>query len=195
LKFSWKGIIRLKVLLLNGTIIGEKTKVLLSEVEQSLNKYNDQYTIELLDLKDYTMDFADGREIHDYNEDTQLLIDKMENADGYIIASTIFQGSIPGVLKNLFDLISPRGLKYKPVAMVANGGTHQHHLVIENQLKPILDYFRCLVTPNFVYTQSSQFNERNELMDEDINRRIDELAYVFSEYMKMSEAIRHHDFD
>ena len=59
--------------------------------------------------------------------------------DGYIFATPIFQGSIPGVLKNALDFLNPKALRYKPVSIVANGGTHQHHLVVENQFKPILD--------------------------------------------------------
>ena len=63
-------------------------------------------------------------------------------------------------------------MRYKPVSIVANGGTYQHHLVIENQLKPILDYFRCLVTPNYVYTHKSHFDENNVIIDNDVHDRL-----------------------
>jgi FMN reductase len=77
-------------------------------------------------------------------------------------------------------------MRYKPVSILANGGTFQHHLVIENQLKPILDYFRCLVTPNYVYTTSSHFGEGNVIIDEDVHDRLRELARVFVQYAEMS---------
>ncbi|MGM8216043.1 NADPH-dependent FMN reductase [Bacillaceae bacterium W0354] len=180
----------MKVLLLNGTIIGDKTKTLLNEVEEALNRHSNIIKCNHIYLENFQMEFADGRPANEYNDDTQKLINEMETADGYIIATPVFQGSIPGVLKNLFDLISPKALRYKPVAVVANGGTNQHHLVIENQLKPILDYFRCLVTPNYVYTQPSHFTHENELIDEDIKRRIDELAKVFAHFIEMSEKLQ-----
>ncbi|MRG87287.1 NADPH-dependent FMN reductase [Salinibacillus xinjiangensis] len=179
----------MKVLLLNGTIIGDKTKAMLKEVDQYLQKINDKLEIKHVYLEDYDLQFCDGRPAEEYNEDTQKLIEEISNADGYIVATPVFQGSIPGTLKNMFDLISPYAMRYKPVAIVANGGTFQHHLVVENQLKPILDYFRCLVTPNYVYTHSSHFSTQNELIDEDVKSRLKELSRVFNEYLGMSKKV------
>ncbi|MER2236842.1 MAG: NAD(P)H-dependent oxidoreductase, partial [Psychrobacillus sp.] len=98
-------------------------------------------------------------------------------------------GSIPGVLKNTFDFLHPKSMRYKPVSIVANGGTFQHHLVVENQLKPILDYFKCLVTPNYVYTQTSHFDENNKIIDKDVHARLKELARVFVLYADMSNSL------
>ncbi|WP_188207833.1 NADPH-dependent FMN reductase [Alkalibacillus aidingensis] len=179
----------MNVLLINGTIIGSKTKTLLSEISNHLNHSLVDTKVEQLYLEDYDIQFADARSKEEYNEDTKELINIVEKADAYVIATPIFQGSIPGVLKNLFDLLSPKAMRYKPVAVVANGGTHQHHLVIENQLKPILDYFKCLVTPNYVYTHDSHFSYMNELIDEDAKQRIYELVRVFRHYVDMSQDI------
>ncbi|GAA0452296.1 NADPH-dependent FMN reductase [Alkalibacillus silvisoli] len=179
----------MKVVLINGTIIGSKTKTILQEVESQLKQFSSIMEIEQVHLEQYTLEFADGRSKDQYSDETQSLINLIESADGFIVATPIFQGSIPGVLKNLFDLISPKAMRYKPVALLANGGTVQHHLVIENQLKPILDYFRCLITPNYVYTHASHFSYTNELIDEDVKQRIYELTRVFSHYVTMSQAV------
>lgn len=177
----------MKILLVDGTIIGTKTRVMLSAIEQYINETGCGFELEVLDLVNYNHEFVDGRPAIDYNEDMKSLIKKFEEADGYIIATPIFQGSIPGVLKNLFDMLHPRTMRYKPVSIVANGGTHQHHLVVENQLKPILDYFRCLVTPNYVYTHATHFNKDNKITDEDVHDRLRELARVFVKYAEMSQ--------
>ncbi|MDQ0352170.1 FMN reductase [Alkalibacillus filiformis] len=179
----------MKVVLINGTVVGSKTKALLGEVESQLKQFSAIKEIEYIHLEDYQLEFADGRSKEQYADETQSVINRIEDADGYIVATPIFQGSIPGALKNLFDLISPKAMKYKPVAILANGGTIQHHLVIENQLKPILDYFRCLITPNYVYTYSGHFSINNELIEHDVKERINELVRVFSHYMVMSKAI------
>ncbi|WP_277673574.1 NADPH-dependent FMN reductase [Piscibacillus halophilus] len=181
----------MKILLINGTITGKKTKVLLKEVEKQLMEWIPSNEIQPLYLEDYDMQFADGRSKEDYNDDTVHLINQIEAADGYIIATPVFQGSIPGALKNMFDLVSPKSMRYKPVAIIGNGGTFQHHLVIENQLKPILDYFRCLTTPNYVYTHSGHFSHTKELIDEDVKNRLHELSHVFSKYLKMSQDMIH----
>ncbi|GEL78608.1 NADPH-dependent FMN reductase [Tenuibacillus multivorans] len=179
----------MKILLINGTIVGEKTKVLLNEAKKHLIEYIPENEIQTIHLEDYQMEFANGRLKSEYNEDTSRLIDEMESADGYIVATPVFQGSIPGVLKNLFDLISPKAMRYKPIAIMANGGTFQHHLAVVNQLKPILDYFRSLMTPNYVYTHTNHFSHTNEIIDEDVIMRIKELTRVLYKYLDISHDI------
>ncbi|MFD1204950.1 MULTISPECIES: NADPH-dependent FMN reductase [Sporosarcina] len=177
----------MKVLFVDGTIIGSKTGAVLEQVRTYIKDTGCGYELELVSLSDYTHQFVDGRPIEQYNEDMQKLSRKFEEADGYIIATPIFQGSIPGVLKNAFDMLHPHTMRYKPVSIVANGGTYQHHLVVENQLKPILDYFRCLVTPNYVYTHSGHFDENNRITDDEIHKRLKEMASVFVKYAEMSK--------
>ena len=179
----------MKILLVDGTIIGTKTGIILEQVKDYIEAINTDYTLEIIKLANYEHQFVDGRPFEQYNDDMKLLVSKFDQADGYIIATPIFQGSIPGVLKNTFDFLHPKTMRYKPVSIVANGGTYQHHLVIENQLKPILDYFRCLVTPNYVYTHSSHFDENNVIVDEDVHNRLRELARVFVQYAEMSKAL------
>lgn len=177
----------MKILLVDGTVIGTKTGVILEQVKDYIEEVNSEYTLEIIHLSNYEHQFVDGRPFENYNDDMKLLVSKFDQADGFIIASPIFQGSIPGVLKNTFDFLHPKSMRYKPVSIVANGGTYQHHLVIENQLKPILDYFRCLVTPNYVYTHKSHFDENNVIIDNDVHDRLRELARVFVQYAEMSK--------
>ncbi|QAS52485.1 NADPH-dependent FMN reductase [Halobacillus litoralis] len=176
----------MKILLLNGTIVGKKTRTLLNEIEQYIQLLPDTHETKIIDLENYDLQFVDGRPAEEYNEDMQSLIREIERADAYVIATPIFQGSIPGTLKNVFDAVSPLAMRYKPVSIVANGGTLQHHLVIENQLKPILNYFRCMVTPNYVYTHTNHFSTQGELIDEDVRNRLKEMTIVFNQYMQMS---------
>lgn len=185
----------MKILLVDGTIVGSKTGVVLGQVKKYIEEYGPSLKLDLLSLADYDHEFVDGRPLEAYNRDMQEIARRFEEADGYIIASPIFQGSIPGVLKNTFDLLHPRTMRYKPVSIVANGGTYQHHLVIENQLKPILDYFRCLVTPNYVYTHTSHFDENNQIIEEDVLDRLRELARVFVQYAEMSQRLSKETID
>ncbi|MFD1861792.1 NADPH-dependent FMN reductase [Planococcus chinensis] len=185
----------MKILLVDGTIIGRKTGAILEQVKGYIEDANPELELKILSLADFEHQFVDGRPLGEYNEDMQEMVRRFENADGYIIATPIFQGSIPGVLKNAFDMLHPRTMRYKPVSIVANGGTYQHHLVIENQLKPILDYFRCLVTPNYVYTHTSHFDETNSITNEDVHERLRELARVFVQYAEMSKHLSKETID
>lgn len=70
----------MNIILINGTVTGEKPKVLLKEIEHYLNEGNYSYDVEQLSLDQLTLELADGRSKEKYNEDTQEAIAKMEAA-------------------------------------------------------------------------------------------------------------------
>jgi FMN reductase len=177
----------MKILLVDGTIFGRKTGVLLEQVQQYVNEISSDLEVEILYFSKLQHQILDGSPL---NDDMKMMIQKFEEADGFIFASPIFQASIPGVLKNAFDMIPPKSLRYKPAAIVGNGGTYQHHLVLEQHLRPILDYFRCLVTPNYVYTHADHFDQDNNITDENVHERLRELARVFVQYCETSKVLR-----
>jgi FMN reductase/FAD reductase [NAD(P)H] len=166
----------MKLLAISGTIIGTKTLQVLKKVLEEVKRHDPEIEIELLDMKQYDVQFCDGRDPAAYTGDTKKVMDMVGSADFYIIGTPIFQGSITGVLKNLFDLIPPSVFRNKVMGFIATGGTYQHYLVIENQLKPIAGYFRAFTAPSYVYVQSDQFNEMNEIVDQDVLDRISNLA-------------------
>ncbi|MBE5097811.1 NADPH-dependent FMN reductase [Priestia aryabhattai] len=166
----------MKLLGISGTITGSKTAIVVQNLLEEVKKNNPEIEVEMLDMKDYDVQFCDGRNPSTYNEDTKKVIDIVSSADFYIIGTPIFQGSITGVLKNLFDLISPLSFRHKVMGFIATGGTYQHYLVIENQLKPIAGYFRAFVAPGYVYAHNDHFNQQNELTDTDVLTRVKNLA-------------------
>ncbi len=173
---SKRGVLQMKLLGISGTLTGSKTLAVVNQVLGEAKKHHEEIEVELLDLKQYDVQFCDGRDPSTYNEDTKAVIDRVLSADFYIIGTPIFQGSLTGALKNLFDLIPPAVLRNKVIGFVATGGTWQHFLVIENQLKPIAGYFRAYVAPSYVYVHNEHFNKTNEIVDQDVIDRISELA-------------------
>lgn len=166
----------MKLLGISGTITGSKTKAIVSKVLEEAKNNHPELEVELLDLKQYDVQFCDGRDPLTYTGDTKAVIDLVSSADFYIFGTPIFQGSLTGSLKNLFDLIPPSVLRHKVIGFVATGGTWQHFLVIENQLKPIAGYFRAYIDPSYVYAHNEHFNQRNEIADEGVLERISQLA-------------------
>ncbi|MBP1155356.1 MULTISPECIES: NAD(P)H-dependent oxidoreductase [unclassified Paenibacillus] len=166
----------MKLVGISGTIVGSKTVVVVNKVLEEINKLDSSIETELLDLKQVQLQFCDGRDPSTYTDDTKRVIDTVASADLLIIGTPVFQGSITGVLKNLFDLLPVDVLRHKVVGLIATGGTYQHYLIIENQLKPIIGYFRAYVAPGYVYAHSDHFNEHNEISDLEVLRRIELLA-------------------
>lgn len=60
--------------------------------------------------------------------------------------------------------------------MVITGGTDKHFLVMEYQLKPILTYFKGLVTVQNVFVHNDYFDDENEITDLDAKKRMAKLA-------------------
>jgi FMN reductase/FAD reductase [NAD(P)H] len=166
----------MKLLGISGTITGSKTEIVVKRALEEVRKYHPEVEVEFLNLKDYNVQFCDGRDPNTYEGETKEVIDKVKSADFYIIGTPIFQGSITGALKNLFDLVPVSSLRSKVMGFIATGGTFQHYLVIENQLKPIAGYFRAYVAPGYVYVHDSHFNEKKQIKDQDVLDRLGGLA-------------------
>lgn len=177
----------MKLIGISGTIIGAKTSIVVQKVLEEVKKHHPNVEIELLDLREYDVQFCDGRNPSTYTGDTKKVLDIIQSADFYIIGTPIFQGSLSGPLKNLFDLINPKDIRNKVMGFVATGGTYQHYLVIENQLKPIAGFFRAFVAPGYVYVNNDHFNKDNEIIDQEVLNRITDLA---KEVVFMQEALK-----
>ncbi|MBK5482746.1 NAD(P)H-dependent oxidoreductase [Peribacillus sp. TH16] len=177
----------MKLLGISGTVVGAKTCVVVQKILEEVKKTHPEVDVELLDLRNYSVSLCDGRDLSSYSDDTKKVVDIVSSADFYIIGTPIFQGSLSGALKNLFDLVHPQILRNKVMGFIATGGTYQHYLVIENQLKPIAGYFRAFVAPGSVYVHTDHFNKQNEIVDEEVLSRISDLA---KEVVFMQKALK-----
>lgn len=165
----------MKVLGISGTIIGAKPVSIVEKILEEIKKKTD-WAVELLDLSNYDMEFCDGRKDSDYNQDTQTVIQKITDADAYIISTPIFNGSFPAPLKNVIDLVQPKIFEEKIMGFAAAGGNPNHYLVIENQLKPIAGYLRAYVAPTYVFTLRDSFDENNNVVSSEALKSIDQMT-------------------
>jgi len=177
----------MKLLGISGTIVGSKTKTAVQAVLDKVKEAYPEVEVELLDMKDYQVQFCDGRDPADYDGDTRTVIDKVASADFYVIGTPVFQASITGVLKNLFDLVPISAFYQKVMGFVATGGTYQHYLMVENQLKPIAGFFRAYVAPSYVYLHDDHFDEQKRIADPEVLSRIERLAH---EVVNMQRGLR-----
>lgn len=173
----------MKILGISGTLVGSKTSVLVKILAENLQKKLPGVEVEFLDLKEYQLDFCDGRPIEKYSEDTQKVIEKISEADAYIIGTTILHGSMPGVLKNLFELVPMQHFSNKCVLFAATGGNHLHYLAIENYVKPVANYLKMFTYPEYVFATSADFNEQNDLHEKNSNE-LNELVKNYGTYLE-----------
>ena len=113
--------------------------------------------VELINLADKKIAFADGRPPEQYNDDTAAIIEGVRAADGLIVASPVYRGSFTGALKNLLDHLPLESLATKPIGIVAMGATPHHFLGVDWHLRDVLAWFGALVVPTSVYLVSADF--------------------------------------
>jgi len=166
----------MKLIGISGSLVGTKTAKAVYEVLAAAKSADSSIDTELIDLKEYEVEFVKGTPLSYYNEDTIKVVKAVLSADFLIIGSPIYQASIPGALKNLFDHLPVDAFKGKVTGIVMTGGTEKHFLVAEHQLKPILSYLKGLIPTTNVFVHNDDFNEDNEIDSKEVSARIKNLA-------------------
>lgn len=166
----------MKMVGISGALAGWKTNVVVNDVLQAAKSIDSDVQTELVDLRDFEVEFARGEPLGFYNEDTWNVVQKILDADMVVFGTPVYQASITGALKNLLDHFEVDAFKRKVTGMVTTGGVDKHFLVSEYHLKPVLSYLKGVVPTNNVFVQNDAFNDINEIIDRDIPRRFEMLA-------------------
>lgn len=177
----------LNVIGLSGSYAGSQTLTTLKEVEKEVGRtYGDQVHFELLDLRKLAVEPSDGRDFHEYEGDTLKVAESLAKADAIIIGAPIFQGGIPGVLKNVLDLLPEDGLRGKAVGMIANAGSPRFFLAAEYQLKPVLESMKAQVVSNCAFIEAREIY-RTEIIEDETKQRIDRVTRQTVELAKFMQ--------
>jgi|HubBroStandDraft_5_1064220.scaffolds.fasta_scaffold394738_1 FMN reductase len=113
--------------------------------------------VDLINLADVRIAFADGRAPEAYGDDTAAVVNRVAAADIIVLASPVYRASFTGALKNLLDHLPVEALMGKPCGIVAMGATAHHFLGVEWHLREVLTWFGAIVPPTGVYLSSADF--------------------------------------
>ncbi|WP_201288888.1 MULTISPECIES: NADPH-dependent FMN reductase [Erysipelothrix] len=160
----------MKVLGIVGSVFGTKTRIAMQNI-----KFSDGVDYEIVDLSELDIMFADGRDFRDFEGDTRTLVEKIIAADAIIVGTPVFQASIPGALKNVFDLLPVDSIKDKVVGIVVTAGSPRHYLVAEYQLKPVLTYMKAALLEKYVFIEGRDFL-KEDIIEDDVHFRLRNLA-------------------
>jgi len=165
---------KMKITVLSGSKMGTKTRTTMNYVVDQFKKQYPNENVELIDLAEYDVVFSDGRNYREYEGDTKYVAETIMEADILVIGTPIFQGSIPGSLKNIFDLLPEKAFREKVVSIIVTAGSAKHYLIPETQLKPILHYMKAQIVQTYVFVEGSDLY-RNEIISDDVMFRIERL--------------------
>jgi len=165
----------MKIVGLSGSIVGSKTRTAMDYTVKSMREKYPDAEVTLIDLADYDVQFSDGRNYLEYENDTGLITKMIMEADAIIIGTPIFQASIPATLKNIFDLLPVHAFQDKVVSMLVTAGSPKHYLIAEQQIKPILAYMKAQIVQTYVFIEEQDFL-RQEIVNDDVLFRIERLV-------------------
>ena len=82
---------------------------------------------------------------------------QLRGADLIVIGVPVYKASYPGAFKHFLDLIDPKALEGKAAILVATGGSEQHALILEHQLRTLTSYLGVYSAPKTVFARDTDF--------------------------------------
>lgn len=104
---------------------------------QVTRELHNSYQSSFLDLSQLSLPIFTG-EPHQYKtEEVQELIEKIEKADGILLATPEYHGAMSGALKNALDFLNSAYFAHKPVALLAVSGGGKGGINALNNLRTV----------------------------------------------------------
>jgi FMN reductase len=133
--------------------------------------------VEILDLRTLNLPFCRGGGDYSDYTDVAKLQTAFQEADGFILVTPEYHGSVSGVLKNALDLMSFDQLDGKVAGLISVLGGQSNSNAL-NDLRTILRWVHSWVIPEQVAIGQvwKAFSEDGKLLDEKLSQRMDEFA-------------------
>jgi FMN reductase len=146
--------------------------------------------IELLDLRTLNLPFCDGGDDYSAYPDVARLSQTVKQADGLILATPEYHGSVSGVLKNALDLMGFEELSGKVSGLISILGGQPNSNAL-NDLRIILRWVHGWVIPEQVAIGQAwkAFGNDGKLLDEKLAQRFDGFAQSLVENTRKLKGI------
>lgn len=173
-----------KIIAIAGSLRTQSFNAVLAKVAGKSAMYAGA-EVEVLSLSDYDIPlFNEDLEKNQTPKGVQQLKEKIREANGLLVVSPEYNGSISGVLKNALDWVSRTEADQKPafrdttVALLSTSPGGLGGLRGLNHVRDIFVGMGSLVLSNQIAIGSAYqaFNEAGELTDESVVERVDGLT-------------------
>jgi len=154
-----------------------KTATALSIALQKLANRGEE--VELVDLRELHLPFCNGSKSYPDYPDVAAFRKKISTADGIILATPEYHGSLSGVLKNALDLLDFDDINGKVCAVISVlGGDHSHNAV--NALRTICRQLHAWVIPDQLIIPNAELTINADHLSEELDKRLDTMLETFS---------------
>ncbi|MFB2833504.1 NADPH-dependent FMN reductase [Floridanema evergladense] len=133
--------------------------------------------VEILDLREMELPFCNGEDNYPDYPDVEKLRNAVQQADGLILATPEYHGSVSGVMKNALDLMSFDQLSDKVTGLISVLGGQSNSNAL-NDLRVIMRWVHAWVIPEQIAIGQAwkAFNQDGKIVDEKLSKRFDEFA-------------------
>jgi FMN reductase len=133
--------------------------------------------VEILDLRQMDLPFCHGGDEYPHHPDVQKLQAAFSNADGLILVSPEYHGSVSGVLKNALDLMSFEQLAGKVAGFITILGGQSNSNAL-NDLRLILRWVHAWSIPEQIAIGQAwqSFTPEGQISDEKLAKRLDQFT-------------------
>ncbi len=133
--------------------------------------------VEVLDLRQMNLPFCDGGDDYSAYPDVEKLQKAVSGADGLILATPEYHGSVSGVLKNALDLMGFEELSGKVTGLISVLGGQPNSNAL-NDLRIIMRWVHGWVIPEQIAIGQvwKAFSPEGKLLDEKLSQRFDQFA-------------------
>lgn len=133
--------------------------------------------METIDLRDLNLPFCNGGDDYPDYPDVEKLRNAVKDADGLILVTPEYHGSVSGVLKNALDLMSFEHLSDKVAGGISILGGQSNNNAL-NDLRTILRWVHAFVIPDQIAIGQAwkAFDTQGKLIDEKLSQRLDRFA-------------------
>ncbi|MDX2214531.1 MAG: NADPH-dependent FMN reductase [Oculatellaceae cyanobacterium bins.114] len=134
-------------------------------------------TVEVLDLRSLNLPFCHGGDSYPDYPDVEKLRQAFRQADGIILSTPEYHGSVSGVLKNALDLMSFSEFSDKVTGLISVLGGQSNSNAL-NDLRVIMRWVHAWTIPEQVAIGQAwkAFNDEGQLTDAALIKRLDEFA-------------------
>ena len=132
---------------------------------------------EIINLREMKLPFCDGGDEYPEYPDVEVMRAKVKAADGLILATPEYHGSVSGVLKNALDLMSFEHLSGKVTGLISVLGGQSNSNAL-NHLRIIVRWVHGWVIPEQIAIGQAwqAFDSSGKLKDEKLAQRFDAFA-------------------
>lgn len=133
--------------------------------------------VEILDLREMNLPFCDGGKDYPEYPDVERLRQAVRQADGVVMVTPEYHGSVSGVLKNALDLMGFEEFTDKVTGFISVLGGQPNSNAL-NDLRTIARWVHAWTIPEQVAIGQAwkAFDAEGNLVDEALSKRLDAFA-------------------